>query len=155
MYNNVPSKMDKEAREEHERKFGGFNDWPPNVREIPANEFWSYFFTYGIGANEHRQMITRVGTDHDPVSKEERRCMIQQGVSNGFFYQSGYFFYKGDGSDSGYIMTRDVTNAKVYPRKFYKFSVCEHEYVEKNVGRCLHEYTCTKCGHRFQVDSSD
>ena len=32
---------------------------------------------------------------------------------------------------------------------------CRHKYVSKTVGRCLTEYTCSDCGHRYQIDSGD
>lgn len=34
-------------------------------------------------------------------------------------------------------------------------TACEHSYTSKTVGRCLTEYTCTHCGDRYQIDSSD
>jgi hypothetical protein len=32
---------------------------------------------------------------------------------------------------------------------------CHHSYVEKNIGRCYHNYTCTKCKYSFDIDSGD
>lgn len=32
---------------------------------------------------------------------------------------------------------------------------CIHEYTEKNIGRCLHQHTCTHCGDVYDIDSSD
>lgn len=32
---------------------------------------------------------------------------------------------------------------------------CKHVYISRTVGRCLTEYTCTECGHRYQIDSGD
>ena len=33
---------------------------------------------------------------------------------------------------------------------------CDHQYVSKNVGRCLTAYTCTNlCGLTFLIDSGD
>lgn len=32
---------------------------------------------------------------------------------------------------------------------------CKHEYRGITVGRCLTEYTCIHCGHRYQIDSGD
>jgi hypothetical protein len=34
-------------------------------------------------------------------------------------------------------------------------TACTHDYQAKNVGRCLTQYTCTHCGDRYQIDSSD
>jgi hypothetical protein len=32
---------------------------------------------------------------------------------------------------------------------------CLHNYVGRNAGRCLTEYTCTECGSRYEIDSGD
>jgi hypothetical protein len=34
-------------------------------------------------------------------------------------------------------------------------ATCIHTFVERTVGRCLHEHTCTKCGEKRIYDSSD
>ena len=32
---------------------------------------------------------------------------------------------------------------------------CKHKYTKRTTGRCLTEYTCTDCGHRYEIDSGD
>lgn len=32
---------------------------------------------------------------------------------------------------------------------------CTHKYSEKKIGNCLHEYTCSECGDRYEIDSGD
>jgi len=32
---------------------------------------------------------------------------------------------------------------------------CKHKYTSRTIGRCLTEYTCTECGHRYEIDSGD
>jgi hypothetical protein len=32
---------------------------------------------------------------------------------------------------------------------------CVHQYTSRNIGRCLTEYTCSECGHRYEIDSGD
>lgn len=32
---------------------------------------------------------------------------------------------------------------------------CDHNFVGKSAGRCYTIYTCTSCGHRYDIDSSD
>lgn len=32
---------------------------------------------------------------------------------------------------------------------------CKHSYIQKTVGNCLNEYTCTHCNDTYQIDSGD
>lgn len=32
---------------------------------------------------------------------------------------------------------------------------CVHEYTSRTIGRCLTEYTCKHCGHKYEIDSGD
>ena len=32
---------------------------------------------------------------------------------------------------------------------------CKHEYTSRTIGRCLTEYICKHCGHRYEIDSGD
>lgn len=34
-------------------------------------------------------------------------------------------------------------------------TACVHRLTERKVGRCIYEYTCSRCSIRFTVDSSD
>lgn len=34
-------------------------------------------------------------------------------------------------------------------------ATCIHTFISVAVGRCLHEYTCTECGEKRIIDSSD
>ncbi len=48
---------------------------------------------------------------------------------------------------------QNVTNKELFPKKCT--CECAHEFDEKNVGRCLHEWKCKKCDWVGIVDSSD
>ena len=37
----------------------------------------------------------------------------------------------------------------------YSGQPCVHDYIGRNAGRCLTEYTCKHCGERHQIDSGD
>lgn len=39
--------------------------------------------------------------------------------------------------------------------EFYQVSACQHQYKEKRLGNCYHEYRCIHCDHSYTVDSSD
>ena len=38
--------------------------------------------------------------------------------------------------------------------ELYAIKGCKHMYSVKTIGNCLHEYTCSKCGYSYKVDSS-
>lgn len=40
------------------------------------------------------------------------------------------------------------------PRRYFRIG-CIHEYKEKTLSKCFHEWTCVKCGFSKKVDSSD
>lgn len=37
---------------------------------------------------------------------------------------------------------------------FFKIG-CDHDYKSTKLGNCWHRYTCSKCGHSYEIDSSD
>lgn len=39
--------------------------------------------------------------------------------------------------------------------KFLTGKVCDHTYAETSIGRCVTQFTCTKCNHSFTNDSAD
>ena len=41
------------------------------------------------------------------------------------------------------------------PEIFKKCQKQKHKLTQKNIGRCLTEYTCPICGYSYEVDSSD
>lgn len=57
----------------------------------------------------------------------------------------------------GYSMCKwegnNVANQWHFPKKCE--CACDHKYTSKRLGRCLYEYTCTKCGWTGVIDSSD
>ena len=87
-------------------------------------------------------------------------CAVCHGIKRGWFngielnkelaYQvallhHGYNMAKWEG-------TRTM-NIKYIP---YKCKCkCDHDWNEVTIGRCLHKWTCTKCGVQITVDSSD
>lgn len=103
--------------------------WPlPNMKPITEVDFWNYRSTHSFAAEVWNQLYI----DGLPVT--------------GLLY-----FVIGDFHGPGgfaVITSRDKV-------EYYKWIACEHDFVYDYAGRCLTNYTCTKCGHKFQVDSSD
>lgn len=138
-----PKEMSPEEIKEHEEKYGGYNDAPPNFKEITEAEFaQSMFFTYAPNATEHRQILI----DPDDSRKE---CL---GITL-------YYFFDGN----GFGIAHDYWGKKV---RYFRFKACEHEYKSLSpkeahakgilhFGRCYHVGECKKCGHIHSYDSSD
>lgn len=131
----VLSWADDKTRDEFEADYGGYNDLPPNFKEISYQDFIdSQFFTY-----TPRLVDTRQAYEKDSEGR------------NVGSYRGLHLYLFGDGTgiaiekywDSGWKL------------KYHKFAKCEHEFTEQEVGRCLHEYKCKKCGYTETVDSSD
>lgn len=117
-------------------QYGRYNQMYPNMKEISADEFSSHtIFTYGFDFVDYRQILS------ENLSPEFK--------NKGYGFMAGHalinkFFGK------GVFITKVNDEAK-----FFALTKCEHTYTEKNLSMCLHEYTCTKCGFTYEVDSSD
>jgi hypothetical protein len=126
-----------------EEKYGGYNDAPPNWREITMEEFArSEWFTYSPVAYEHRQFIIP-----DLEGKD--------------IYHSVAMFYMQGGS--GFAFTNEYWENKV---RIFRFDLCVHDYHGLSqeecrkrgiyhAGMCYHVMECAKCGQIYAYDSSD
>lgn len=123
---------DMKMPEDHEKKYGRFNDFPPNFKEITEAEFaGSWFMVYSPKFVEWRK-----------ISDKDKKF---------FKYQMSIrLFYYHDNTGLGIVC--DNGSSKV---RFFSFALCGHDYETKNVGRCLNTYTCKKCGYAETIDSSD
>lgn len=126
-----------ERDKEIEEKYGGYNDFPPDWKEIAEEEFAkSMFFTYSPDLIQHRQMMK----------------------PNEVVEATLHFFWDGN----GYAIGHDFWKGKV---KYYRFALCEHTYRElspsearakghSHFGNCYHVTECAKCGLIWEYDSS-
>ena len=126
------------SREEFKKKYGSFNDAPPNFKEISESEFaQSMFWTYSPDYTDHRQ-----------ITDFEKQCLSVK----------LYWFYDGN----GFGMARDYYGGKV---RYFRFYACEHNFRELSVsesrekglphfGNCYHVMECRKCGFIQSYDSS-
>jgi len=129
-----------DSQEEIVKHYGGYNDSPPNFKEITEKEFaQSHFFTYDPEATDYRQI-----TD---MPNEKTTLAVKL-----------FFFHDG----SGVGMSSDYWEGKV---RYFSFDLCEHEYEELTAemarelglmhhGMCWHVIKCRKCGHTQSYDSS-
>ena len=133
------------AVKEHQAKFGGYNDLPPNWREITEAAFVTgHFFSHDPEKVEFRQLM---GTD---IKSEKGSPLVNARL---------YFFHDG----TGVALMDDHWAGK--PR-YFAFG-CDHKYREVHgkelqklgfkgvTGSCDHALYCDKCKHKMVVDSSD
>lgn len=135
----------KDVIDEVRKKFGDFNSFPPNWKEITPQEFSkSMFFIYHPKYVDFRQMI---------------RCFETGQNMDGPMVQANLFIYH---DDTGIALISDHKNNV----RYYHFAVCEHKMVEitmkeakdlgvAHFGSCWHVYKCEKCGYLESADSSD
>lgn len=128
--------------QEHEKIYGGFNDFPPHWKRISQKEFaQSKFFSYDPNLTEHRQMYEKGSC---PTGKMTAAVL--------------FFFYDG----TGIGMVRDFWKGTV---RYYSFAKCEHKFEELSArearekghdhyGMFCHVYECKKCGFVESHDSS-
>lgn len=112
-------------------KFGGFNDFPPNWKQVTEQELF-----------QTGRMI------FPPEYQEFRQMTRMNGKSVPFVEATLYFIADG----TGYAIEKDHLN---WHFRYYIFAVCEHEYKctkEKGLERT---YTCSHCGREIVYDSSD
>lgn len=122
-------------------KFGGYNDPPPNFKEMTELEWAqsSYF-------------------SQDPIHKEFRQFVIT-GTNGRNTYHNFRLYYMDE--HSGYAITNEYYEGKV---RVFKFG-CEHRYKELSQAECrdkkinhygnfFHVTECENCGHIMCYDSS-
>lgn len=143
-HNIVSADLTKEQDAEHQKKWGGFNDAPPNFTEITSEEFaQSGFFTWCKTSMEFRQI--------DPTRIDPTKLLSPV---KSFLSISLFFMNHGD----NYGITNDYWAKKV---RYFKFADCFHEWKEISPAEaggpaynCYHYYKCSKCDARWEVDSS-
>lgn len=121
--------MTEAQRMAHDENFGGFNDVPPNWREVTEGEMTDHrIFEQVPRAVQFRQM--RVG---------EGRPLLSTQL---------YFFDDG----SGYGRAVDYAARHI---RWFVFARCLHVEEVIETGRSHTVYRCKKCGCKRCVDSSD
>lgn len=109
------SDLTKEQREDHAKRTGTFNDFPPNWREITETEFaQSRHFAFVPVLAEYRQMIRR-----GPKEKDESRRNLPAAVSATLFWQS---------NGTGYSIISDFWKGTV---SFYSFGEIPEGFEEQ------------------------
>lgn len=117
---------------------GHSNKLPPNFEEVSSDEFWSWFsYHYHICAWALRYIVNEP-KQHSLYGKSLTMFIDLQ-------------------KRNGYGFSKEVENAKgVTPKLYFKFYDCDHSMkLYTNLGNCLNQYKCEKCGFSETIDSSD
>ena len=138
--------MTKGARDDHQLKWGRYNDFPPGFKEITAEEFaQSGFFTWCKTGMEFRQPM---GWDKLPSG------ILLKPFGNGDPAIIMFFM----NHDCHFAMAHDYWAKEV---RYFTFADCYHDWVEisaeeagKTAWPCYHYYKCSKCGAQHEQDSS-
>jgi len=140
-----------DEKAEHRKKFGGFNDYPPNWKPCGADEFWNKFFMYGVGMTESRQMNKPKGV---------HLAMHLRGAPIAQLIDAKLFIYE-DGTGLAMVPTRDLDSRSNITPRLYKFAVCEHQWIEqrgkakRQFGVSHRFFECAKCHDKKRLESSD
>lgn len=131
------SDLTTERRTEHEQKYGSFNDFPPNWREVTEAEI----------ATES------LGRMYSPVLVEYRQMGKLEVGGPPMLAATLSFYHDGSGSAIHY----DYWGKRV---RWFMFGLCDqHNYTRvKSPGNGrsgLHTDRCTKCGYQNSYDTSD
>lgn len=111
-------------------------EWPlPNLKKIPERDFWSWRCSYSfkVEVNPVCSIKHTDGTNRDVLI---------------------YIVDHSQLIDGGFVVLIDRSWSNPKPVEYYQFSKCAHEFTEKNIGHCLHQYTCKHCNKSYTVDSS-
>jgi hypothetical protein len=103
---------------------------------------------YRYGCDAHPHGWTEITQEEFAQSDFFRYSPYATGWSRTLLGDARMFFLP---RDVGYALIGDYWEKTV---RIFKFG-CQHESTSKEVGRCLTEYTCKKCGYVEVIDSSD
>jgi len=116
----------------NEKIVGGYNDIPPNVKQLTEKEFaQSRFFNYSPYKVEFRQLLGKYNI-------------------NGIKLQNIHIYWFSDGY--GIILMSDFWGGKVY---YFECYICNHDFINLENRMCYTKSKCKKCGYIQEIDSSD
>lgn len=113
---------------------GSYNAVPPNYERITEDQFWQQF-SGGESWERQGKWVTLVKKGHRLDHKHLTLFVFHDQTGVGFVER-----------------TENAHAAK--PKVFFKTYACAHVYKERNVGKCLTEYSCIKCPYGYTQDSS-
>lgn len=105
--------------------------WPlPNAVETTQEEYWRLMTLWGPKAMAHAGQVSIDGWASVTVWYLDVNEMANGGFAVAYFH---------------------VQNRVEY----WRWGACDHRWTSRTISRCLHRYSCEKCGADFTVDSGD
>ena len=130
----------QELREKISKATGGdaWNlPWPlPNMKPVEATDFWGWRSSYGFKGE-----IWAGSKEVEVDGKREHATVLVYWVDHSRYAGGGF----------AVAVTHRYKQEKVL---YFDWRACDHQFRGRNTGKCLHEYTCEKCGYSYEVDSS-
>lgn len=115
----------------------------PNVKFVTESEFWGWRASSGFRAEAWCQNRIAKSPRATPDGKEMDgwATMLLFFVDRAHYIDGGF----------GVLYFHSYGNEEV---RYFGWRKCDHDFTHKSTGNCQHEYTCTKCGKSYDVDSS-
>jgi hypothetical protein len=123
------------------KNFGTSLDFPNNFKEITMEEFIKSLYNSNIPKYiEYRQIHTNNIAKTDMFDTYFPQKEFVNIIINWYY------------DNTGIIIFMDSDNELI---RYFKCSICNHEYEIIRIGNCLNRYKCKKCNYEQDIDSSD
>jgi hypothetical protein len=111
--------------------------WPlPNMAQVTEKEYWGWRSSYSFKAEA---WVGQIQLEAD--GKKEWGTLILYFLDQGSYMNGGF----------AVVYCHQYREEKVL---YFEWKACAHEFVSRNIGNCLNEYTCRHCKLSYEVDSS-
>lgn len=110
----------------------------PNLKFVEEKDFWGWRSSYSFKCEAWCGGMKAPRKD----GREGHATVILYYVGHSSYIDGGF----------GVLVFRSYRDEEV---RYFDWRRCDHKFTEKNIGRCLHLYTCSACGESYEVDSSD
>lgn len=109
--------------------------WPlPNMVRVTEREYWQWRSTY--------------------FTPKDEAWAGQVKLDDGWGTLLLFLIDQGQYLGGGFAVVTEHGGGQRGVR-YYTWGDCVHDFDQKTIGNCLNQYTCSKCGRAYDVDSSD
>lgn len=127
----------------------------PNRKEVDERSFWGWRSSFSFAAEYWLGQIKTAEVSPDTAGKSYQHpewgtlilYLVDHSTKAGGGFAVVYNYHARD-----YGAEKDKEGMKSV--RYFEWVACEHEFTSRNIGNCLNEYTCKKCGYSYEVDSS-